>query len=167
MIVAREDGTVSVLDYTKAYIARMAAELDRRFNDAEACNKERVRFLQQKLKELGRVLDKELNRRFKAGEREVIQRFIDADRLTKLASESHTRVHDREREFIEAFKKETIEWRKADNQFREQLTKERGDYIMRKEILPMLAATGGVIVTIITVIYFIVFTIRGGNPIHP
>jgi hypothetical protein len=36
-------------------------------------------------------------------------------------------------------------------EFRTQLTKERGEYLMRKEIWAMLAAIGEVIVTVLTI----------------
>jgi hypothetical protein len=75
---------------------------------------------------------------------------------------NHNVVHDREREALADFKMSSEQWRTAANEFRAQLTQERGDYLMRKEIWAMLAATGGVVVTIVTILHF-VFTLHNGQ----
>jgi hypothetical protein len=98
----------------------------------------------------------------------TIKDYID----TKLASidkefkqrfEDHRDVHAREREAVFDFKRETEQWRIAANEFRAQLTLERSNYIQRKEIWSMLAATGGIVITVITILYFITSIIHTGH----
>lgn len=106
----------------------------------------------------------EMDRRIATILRENAQRWID-----------HLEVHSREREVVTAFKSETTAWRQAENQFRSQLTEERSDYVQRRELGDMnlylkrkelwgwLAACGATITLLITVVYFIVYVVRGGK----
>lgn len=98
-----------------------------------------------------------------AHHRDVESRFAGLHRDMESKFVGHNELHAREREALADFKSSSEQWRTAANEFRSQLTKERGDYLMRKEIWAMLAATGGAIVTAITVVYFIIYAVHGGK----
>jgi hypothetical protein len=109
------------------------------------------------------TLQGELDSRFATMQREMdmLARAHRLDVDSRLAS--HNELHAREREALADFKSGSEQWRSAANEFRAQLTKERGEYLMRKEIWAMLAATAGAVVALVTLIYFIIYAVHGGR----
>ena len=77
--------------------------------------------------------------------------------------ETHRQMHEMDVKTADTFKEELAIWKAHANNERERSDKERATFMTRKEIILVLAAFGGFLTTMMAVVYFIVYAVRGGH----